>query len=204
MSARKDLWIFGYGSLIWKAPFDCEERCEGVIKGFVRRFYQSSWDHRGTRESPGRVVNIFSANEFKEYKMHGTGDANELIVVGAAYRIAAENVDQVLAYLDHREKAGYERHEVPVFSRSDLSKVMIDEALVYRGTVENEDFAGVESLQTIANIIATSVGPSGANDVYLRMLHKALHRMGAADAHIDELVALVDKLQSTEQSSQRC
>eukprot|EP00850_Spirogloea_muscicola_P021227 SM000241S08516 [mRNA] locus=s241:141194:143826:+ [translate_table: standard] len=52
------LWIFGYGSLVWRAGFEYDRRVVGYIRGYRRVFYQGSTDHRGTPELPGRTVTL--------------------------------------------------------------------------------------------------------------------------------------------------
>ena len=100
------MWIFGYGSLIWKVDFAYEEECVGYIRGYVRRFWQGSQDHRGTPEQPGRVVTLIPYKQFLAYPDEHK-DTTEDIVWGKAYRIASDNIDEVLKYLNFREKNGY-------------------------------------------------------------------------------------------------
>ncbi|XP_038884712.1 gamma-glutamylcyclotransferase 2-3 isoform X2 [Benincasa hispida] len=91
------MWVFGYGSLIWKTGFPFDEKLPGCIKGYRRVFYQGSTDHRGTPEFPGRTVTLEAAE----------GE----VCWGVAYKITKkEDKETALNHLEVREKQ-YDRKE---------------------------------------------------------------------------------------------
>ncbi|MBZ5488414.1 gamma-glutamylcyclotransferase [Halomonas aquamarina] len=165
-----DIWVFGYGSLIWKADFTYLERRSAYITGWERRFWQGSHDHRGTPQAPGRVVTL---TPVKGALCHGM-----------AYRITRD----VLAPLDHREKNGYLRELTPMHF-ADGSQA---QGLVYMATEDNPAFLGPAPLEAMAHQIACAEGPSGPNRDYLLNLASALRDLEVEDTHI---FALEERLQ---------
>ncbi len=162
-------WLFGYGSLIWKADFPFLERRPARIHDWCRRFWQGSHDHRGTPDAPGRVVTLIRA----------PGACCD----GMAYRIRPE----VLSQLDIREKNGYLRERVPV--HFDAQPAV--EGLIYLATEKNAAFLGEAPLLDMAAQIAGAHGPSGSNSEYLLNLAEALARQGVKDDHVSALAALL-------------
>ncbi len=159
------VWLFGYGSLIFKADFPFIERRPASIAGWTRRFWQGSHDHRGTEAAPGRVVTLV---EEAGALCHGMG-----------YLVTP----QVFAHLDHREKNGYLRLATEI-AFEDGGSV---EGLVYIATHENAAYLGPASEREIARQIAASCGPSGPNSEYLLELAKALRELGKFDPHVFEI-----------------
>jgi glutathione-specific gamma-glutamylcyclotransferase len=164
------IWLFGYGSLIWKVDFPYLERRPAHVVGWARRFWQGSHDHRGTPESPGRVATLTRLPR--------------AICHGMAYRITPE----VLAPLDVREKNGYLREVITL--RFDDRLAGETEGLVYLAGEDNPAFLGDAPLHAIALQIARAHGPSGANRDYLLHLADALRALDARDAHVFALAEL--------------
>jgi len=156
------VWLFGYGSLIFKADFPYIERRPASIKNWMRRFWQGSHDHRGTEQAPGRVVTLIP--------WAGA------ICDGMAYLVTP----QVFVHLDHREKNGYLRFSTEMHFEDGSST----EGLLYIATEQNPAFLGAAGELDIARQIATAAGPSGRNRDYLADLAKALRKLGKDDPHV--------------------
>jgi cation transport regulator ChaC len=156
------VWVFGYGSLIWKADFPYLERRPARIRGWARRFWQGSHDHRGTPDAPGRVVTLIRDPAS--------------ICAGMAYCVSHDVFD----HLDYREKNGYQRVAITLeFGPGDTI-----EGLVYIADQDNHAFLGAADELEIARHIAAAEGPSGANRDYLLHLAAALRELGDDDPHV--------------------
>lgn len=160
--------VFGYGSLIWRPTFPFRARTPAVLRGWARRFWQGSTDHRGVPGAPGRVVTLVREAEARTW--------------GVAYALEPETETDVLAHLDVREQGGYERHRVALEPVGDGAHVI--DALVYVASETNPEYLGPASLETLAKTIATAKGPSGANLEYVVRLAEAIRHAGESDPHV--------------------
>ncbi|GAC1507652.1 MAG: hypothetical protein NVS2B1_16790 [Bradyrhizobium sp.] len=86
--SKDDLWVFGYGSLMWRPGFDFIERIPARLIGEHRALCVYSFVHRGTPEKPGLVLGL------------ARGGACRSI----AFRVADHNRAATLAYLRARKQ----------------------------------------------------------------------------------------------------
>ena len=173
----KNIWLFGYGSLIWNPDITYIDSSIARLNGHVRRFWQGSHDHRGTPQKPGRVVTLVPCKK-------GHCD-------GLAYLVSQENANSVFQKLDYREKNGYEKLSINLELSNNTSPI----AVTYVAKENNHAFLGSAPMQSIASQIISSSGPSGENKDYLFELATALRNHNFIDDHIFELESLVKKLE---------
>ena len=83
----QDLWIFGYGSLIWRPEFEFVEQRAASLEGYHRSLCLWSRINRGTPETPGLV-----------FGLEQTG-----VCQGMVFKIAGQNVEQTFDAVWKRE-----------------------------------------------------------------------------------------------------
>ncbi len=161
------IWLFGYGSLIYKVDFRHRQLRPAHVEHWVRRYWQGSHDHRGTAQAPGRVLTLVPAPGQR--------------CAGMAYLIDAD----VLSALDAREKNGYLRSRIELrLSAIDGAAAEVVSGLTYVAPAGNAAWLGPAPEPQIAKQIAAAHGPSGSNRDYALELAAALRRLGEHDEHV--------------------
>ncbi|MXY39194.1 MAG: gamma-glutamylcyclotransferase [Rhodospirillaceae bacterium] len=155
------MWLFGYGSLMWRPGFDYAERRRATLHGRQRALCVRTVHHRGTAARPGLVMGL---------KPGGS-------CTGIAYRIAAEDAEAVAAYLRKRELDHY-----PVYRESAVAVELDDgrqvSATTYLPRAGHPDFLPDLGTEEQLAIVRQAEGVSGSNADYVRSAARALRELG--------------------------
>jgi cation transport protein ChaC len=164
-----DLWVFGYGSLIWRPDFPHLERRVARLSGAHRSLCVYSWVHRGTRERPGLVLGLDRGG----------------VCRGVAFRVAPEAWEGVLGYLRGREQvtAVYlERMREVRFADGSIAR-----ALTYLVDRTSAQYAGKLDEEEQFKIVSDAPGQSGDNRSYVINTATHLAELGMSDDRLDRL-----------------
>jgi cation transport protein ChaC len=165
----EELWVFGYGSLMWRPGFAFAERQGAFVRGYHRSLCIYSHVHRGTKEQPGLVLGLDRGGSCK----------------GVAFRVAAKASDATLAYLRAREQVTLVYREAVLPVR--LVDGRIVEAVCYVADRTHFQYAGRLERDELARLVAQGVGLSGTNPDYVRNTHDHLAELSIRDETLEWL-----------------
>jgi cation transport protein ChaC len=157
------LWIFAYGSLMWRPDFLFEERRRARIFGFHRALCIYSHHYRGTPERPGLVLGLDRGGS----------------CVGLGFRIAPEAAAATLAAVRRRELVTGVYEEITARLRLDDGRHC--SAVTYVANPGHAQYAGRLPPEETLRLVRQGCGLSGPNLDYVRNTHRHLAELGIAD-----------------------
>lgn len=172
-----DLWVFGYGSLMWRPGFAFVERVPARLVGLHRALCVYSFVHRGTPERPGLVLGLDRGGMCR----------------GIAYRVAATRRAETIAYLRGREQVTTVYLEtMRQIALEDAARQRV-RALCYIVDRSHVQYAGRLTLAESLHHVRQGHGKSGPNRDYVLETVRALEALGyrESDFHL-----LAEHLQS--------
>jgi len=170
-----ELWVFGYGSLMWSPGFRYTHDAAGIVHGYHRSLCVYSHRYRGTPERPGLVMGLCRGGS----------------CWGIAYRVPAAGARDVLEYLWHREMRNRVYMPRLVAVRLGAKRVR---ALAFIADAAHPQFAGDLKLAESARIVARCSGERGHNLEYLQRTLSHMHELGVRDPHLDRVLARASAL----------
>jgi cation transport protein ChaC len=174
-SSKADLWVFGYGSLMWRPGFEFVEQVQARLIGEHRALCVYSFDHRGTPEKPGLVLGLDRGGACR----------------GVAFRVAAKRRDDTIEYLRAREQTTNVYREVmrSVWLENEArQRVSALTFVVDRGHVQ---YAGRLSLPEQLRYVSQGHGRSGSNRDYVLSTVKSIEAQGFRDPQLHQLAAML-------------
>lgn len=167
-----DVWVFGYGSLMWNPGFEHVESRPALLHGWHRSFCIYSHRYRGTPECPGLVLGLDRGGSCR----------------GTAYRVARSRAREVLDYLWDREMVNGVYTPRILHPRTADGRPPCHVYTVDRG---HHQYAGSLDDEETVRLIRQGVGMGGHNRDYLANTVAHLDALGIGDAPLRRLLALI-------------
>jgi cation transport protein ChaC len=166
-----DLWVFGYGSLMWRPGFPYAERRKATLKGWRRGLCVYSHVYRGTPEHPGLVLGLDQGG----------------VCHGVAFRVEHALRESTIRYLREREQVTAVYIERIVAITLDSGERV--PALTYVADRLHPQYAGRLDRSSLLEIVRSGAGQSGKNADYVTQTHDHLTEIGVRDRELEWLSA---------------
>jgi len=167
---KGDLWVFGYGSLMWSPCFDYKLKALGRAHGYHRALCILSTRYRGTQTKPGLVMGLCRGGS----------------CWGMAYRIDAPRLRRALARLWYREmpRRVYAPRLIPVR----LASGREIRALAFVADPAHPSYVRELDLHGRARLVAQGIGVRGQCIDYIRKTLDHMHEVGVRDPHLERIL----------------
>ncbi len=174
-SPKGDLWVFGYGSLMWQPGFSFQESSTAKIFGYHRALCIRSTRYRGTPRTPGLVFGLDRGGS----------------CLGLAFRVKFSDRLDVLEYLELREML----HNVyiPSFKKISLADGRRVEALTFIVQRQHPRYTRSLTPDETATIILNATGERGPNLEYVQASMEKLASIGIQDQALNRVCKLALK-----------
>jgi glutathione-specific gamma-glutamylcyclotransferase len=171
-AAGDEVWVFGYGSLIWNPAFHFAEKRTGTIHGFHRRFCLWTPIGRGSHDFPGLILGLERGGSCR----------------GLAFRIEASKVKSELDIIWRREMVGaaYAPRWITVRTAGGMVR-----AITFVINHAHARYAGLLPEAKVAGIVARAEGGLGRCCDYLFNTVAHLDELGIGDRPLSRLAAQV-------------
>lgn len=169
-SPHQDLWIYGYGSLMWNPGFPYVEDRPALIHGYHRSLCVQSTSYRGTPDNPGLVLGLDRGGS----------------CCGRAFLVAAKHVNATLAYLDEREQVT--KVYCPHFIDAQLNDGRTVTTYTFVVRREHEQYVKL-SIDEQARLVAAGKGDRGTALEYLANTVEHIDELGISDTQLHEVYA---------------
>jgi len=169
---EEDLWIFGYGSLIWRPDFDFMERRHARVHGWHRALKMWSRINRGTPERPGLVFGLLTGGCCR----------------GMVFRVRKEHGAQILTQLWSREMATAVYDPKWLLAETTEGRVR---ALAFTLSRKSPSHTGELSEEEYRAIFAFASGIYGTTLDYAHRTLEELRRHDIRDRNLEKLLRLI-------------
>jgi len=164
----EDVWLFGYGSLMWNPTIHYVERKPGNLHGYHRQFCLWTLMGRGTEECPGLMLALQPGGSCK----------------GIVYRVAADLADEELSIVWNREMISGAYVPLVLDIKTDDGTI---KAISFVINQKHERYAGKLDRETISQAIAHAEGPIGRCRDYLFSTVEHMDELGIGDGAMHDL-----------------